>query len=237
MYEFESRVRYSEVDANCNLKLNALVNYLQDCTIFHSEDVNMGVEYLKEKNQAWVLNYWQVDILKLPRLCDNILVTTIPYEVKGFRGLRNFIITDKNTGERLVVANTIWTLLDIVNMRPAKASQDMIDAFATGEKIDMEYTDRKILVDGEFTVMQPITVGEYMLDTNHHVNNEKYIEIALAYIPAEASVSRIRVEYKQSAVLGDVIVPQIFEDGKTITVCLKNKADDTVFVTCQFVVV
>lgn len=37
MYQFESRVRYSEVDSERHLTLPAVMDYLQDCCTFQSE--------------------------------------------------------------------------------------------------------------------------------------------------------------------------------------------------------
>ena len=36
MYQFESRVRYSEVDSERHLTLPAVMDYLQDCCTFQS---------------------------------------------------------------------------------------------------------------------------------------------------------------------------------------------------------
>ena len=42
MYTFESRVRYSEVDAEGKLPVPGIIDYFQDCSVFQSED--LGVE-------------------------------------------------------------------------------------------------------------------------------------------------------------------------------------------------
>ena len=60
MYEFNSRVRYSEIDHHGTLTLPALINYFQDCSTFQSEDVGLGTEVLKAEKRAWILSYWQV---------------------------------------------------------------------------------------------------------------------------------------------------------------------------------
>ena len=41
MYSFDSRVRYSEVDEDRKLSLTGVINYMQDCSTFQSEDLNM----------------------------------------------------------------------------------------------------------------------------------------------------------------------------------------------------
>ena len=43
MYAFDSRIRYSETDSEGYLTLDALLNYFQDCSTFHSEDVGLGI--------------------------------------------------------------------------------------------------------------------------------------------------------------------------------------------------
>ena len=55
MYEYDSRVRLSEVDQHQRMTLNAVLNYFQDCSSFHSEDLGVGIEYLNEHNRMWVL--------------------------------------------------------------------------------------------------------------------------------------------------------------------------------------
>lgn len=50
IYTFDSRVRYSEVDHQGTLTLPALMNYLQDCSTFQSEDIGVGLSVLRERN-------------------------------------------------------------------------------------------------------------------------------------------------------------------------------------------
>ena len=60
MYSFDSKIRYSEVDSECKLTWLALLDYFQDCSVFHSEDRKVGGDYLANHNLAWVLSYWQI---------------------------------------------------------------------------------------------------------------------------------------------------------------------------------
>ena len=46
MYSFSNRVRYSEVNSEKELTLPSLLDYLQDCCTFESEDFGVGVDYL-----------------------------------------------------------------------------------------------------------------------------------------------------------------------------------------------
>ena len=46
MYDFKSRVRYSEVNSERQLTLPALIDYLQYCCTFQSEDIGVGLDVL-----------------------------------------------------------------------------------------------------------------------------------------------------------------------------------------------
>ena len=52
MYAFDSRIRYSETDSEGELTLDALLNYFQDCSTFHSEDVGLGIGYMRRSDRS-----------------------------------------------------------------------------------------------------------------------------------------------------------------------------------------
>ncbi len=98
MFSFTSNIRYSECDAEGRLSWVGLLDLFQDCSAFQSETLGVGVDYLKEKRRAWVLNYWQVRVNRFPAIAEEVEVSTVPYEIKGFFGLRNFILRSKEAG-------------------------------------------------------------------------------------------------------------------------------------------
>lgn len=100
MYGFDSRVRYSEVDDREKMTLASVLNYFQDCSTFHSEDLGVGISYLDSIGSLWVLSYWQIDIMRYPSVCEKIRISTFPYEFKGFLGYRNFLMQDE-TGKNI----------------------------------------------------------------------------------------------------------------------------------------
>ena len=77
MYTMKSHVRYSESDHNGLITPDALINYLQDCTMVHSELCGRGVTNLANAEGYWFLASWQVDIIRTPKLFEDINITTI----------------------------------------------------------------------------------------------------------------------------------------------------------------
>ena len=108
MYEFDSRVRYSETDAQGRMTWLALMDYFQDCSVFHSEAVGLGVEAWADEQKAWILSSWQICLNRMPRLGEQITTQTWAYGMKGFYGYRNFSMNDPD-GERMAYANSIWS--------------------------------------------------------------------------------------------------------------------------------
>ncbi len=225
MYSFETRVRYSECNYKGEATPTAILDYLQDCCTFQSEDCGVGVEYLKKNHKAWVLSSWQVDIMQYPRLGEEIQISTMPYEIKGFYGLRNFQITNKE-GEALVQANSIWVYVDTDTEKPVKVSEEMKVAYGIDMRLDMEYLGRKLPKLPEAEPLTPVSVGRFFLDTNRHMNNAKYIMVAEEYVPENFVVHRIWAEYKKSALLGNLLYPVVTASEKGVNVSLKGEGGE-----------
>lgn len=221
-YQFESRVRYSEVDVWQNLTLNGIINYFQDCTTFDSENIGMGIERLKEKHCAWILSAWQIIVNRLPKFGEKITVQTWPYGFKAFYGDRNFAMLDAE-GSKVAVANSVWVFMDMEAGRPVKLEPEQIGAYTIEEKLDMEYASRKIALPGELEEKESFPVLRHQLDTNHHVNNGQYVQMAQEFLPEGFQIRQMRAEYKKAAVLHDVIFPMVHVEKGSCTVALCNE--------------
>ncbi len=222
MYRFDSRVRYSETDENGTLSVTAAVNYLQDCSTFQSEDMGKGIEYLKEHGKAWWLSSWQILFDRCPRLGEPITIATYPYDFKGIYGYRNFMILDEK-GEYLVRANSIWFLYDLNAGRPARVTEEDVRGYGIHEEpLKMEYASGHLPPLKEYEEMGTVDVAHHHIDTNHHVNNAKYAEIAAEFLPEGFRTEELRVEYRKAAVLGDRIVPRVGRQPGEVTVELRS---------------
>lgn len=217
IYEFSGRVRYSEIDHRGTMTLPALINYFQDCSTFHSESIGLGMERLKLKKKAWVLSYWQIIIDRYPKLYEKITTGTFATEFKGLFGNRNFYMKDEEGG-RIACANSIWVFMDLEKGRPCRPAEEDIAPYGVNEPLDMPYEDRKISVPEVFEDREPFPVRKYHIDTNEHVNNCQYVQMALEMLSGDISVRQVRVNYKKSAVLGDIIYPGVAQDqGRIVT--------------------
>lgn len=223
MYQFQSRIRYSESDSSGRLSLPGLLDYFQDCSIFHSEDLGLGVKYLKEKELIWALTFWQIIVKRYPEQGECVKIGTAPYDFKGFIGYRNFWMWDES-GRETAVANSIWSLIRVGDGKPAKVPPEMLEKYVLSPKTEMEYANRKVIFEGEGRNVNKMTVAAHHLDTNLHVNNGQYVRIAMDYLPEDFTVGQLRAEYKKQAVLGTGMYPVIFEREDKTGVSLQDEA-------------
>lgn len=232
MYSFDSRIRYSEVDKDRKMDLYSIINYFQDCTTFHSEDIGKGIDYLHNRKRVWIINSWQIVVNRFPILGEKITISTWPYDFKSMYGYRNFTITDSNH-QVVAAANSIWVLMDTETYHPTKVTEDDIIGYNSQEKFDMEYGPRKIPIPKNLTTLEEFRVIRSNIDTNNHVNNGQYIKMAEELLPAGFRIRQMRAEYKKSAVLGDIIIPKISFEKDTFTVVLAS-TDDTPYTIIEF---
>lgn len=232
MYSFESRIRYSETDSSGRLTLEALLDYFQDCSIFQSEDIGLGIAYLKTQNLVWVLSSWQIVTQRYPGLGEQVEVGTFPSDFRGCFGHRNFFMKDAD-GVFLAKANSLWTLLDTSTMRPVKVPAAMAEKYSLEPPLEMEYAPRKVEVRPGGVCLEPVEVLAHHLDSNRHVNNGQYVRMAARYLEESFTVRQLRVEYKKQALLHDKLYPYVVSGEDQTQVSLRDEAGE-VYVNVEF---
>lgn len=232
MFSFCTKVRYSEIGIDGKTTISSIVNYFQDCSTFQSESIGQGISKLLQRKRGWLLTSWQIDIKRQLELGENIRIGTWAHSFKGLYGARNFIIYDEKE-EVVAVANTLWALVDTQTGHPTKITTEDSAGYELEEPYDMTYLPRKIKIPNDLKVIDQFVVRKSHLDTNNHVNNGKYIEMAEEYLPESACVKQMRAEYKKSALYQDVIVSKlsIEENRYVIELC---DQEDNVYAVIEF---
>jgi acyl-ACP thioesterase len=201
------------------------MDYLQDASTFQCQDAGHGLEYMAENDFSWLLAAWQIEVIDLPRFADSIKVSTWCYGTHGLYAYRNFLLASPD-GHDYVRADSIWFVLDTTCGRPKRIPEAESAIYLTGEaRLDMPETKRKLSVEGEGTPTRPVMVNEQHLDTNNHVNNAQYVEMARGALAeldysSELEGLRLRIQYRKAAVLGDLIVPHVHVEEDAIAVDL-----------------
>ncbi|WP_418751301.1 acyl-[acyl-carrier-protein] thioesterase [Frisingicoccus sp.] len=230
MYCMKRPVTYSEVGADYKADMAQVINYFQDCSCFQSDFLGVGPEYMERSGKVWILNSWQIIVERYPKYGEQITVGTWAYDFRGPLGMRNFIIDDAS-GCRMAKANSVWAMVDIATGRPVRVDAAQIEAYQMEPKEPMDYAGRKIAISGDFETLEPVRVTKACLDTNHHMNNGRYVAVAMEYLPDNYSVRQIRVEYKRSAKYGDILIPKRQKASGRIVVLLEDIEGEVCVIT------
>ncbi len=215
-FEYTYYVRYSEVGHRGLMTLPAVVNAFQDCSIFQSEALGVGMAWLKHAQRAWVLTNWTIRIDRYPSLCEEICVGTFATQFRGIAAKRNFYLRD-NAGRLIARADSTWAFINLETGRPAKPEPEHVEPYGTAEPLALPAEPRRIALPADLVPRDPVAVRPGLIDTNEHVNNCQYVQMALELLPADTHVGTLRVAYHRAAVLGDTIYPRCgTEEGRHV---------------------
>lgn len=216
-FEYSYHVRYSEVGHRGLMTLPAVVNAFQDCSTFQSESLGIGMAWLKHAQRAWVLTNWTIVVDRYPSLCEEITVGTFASQFRGIAAKRNFYLRD-NSGRLIARADSTWAFINLETGRPARPEAAHIEPYGASAPLEMPAESRRIALPKHMEPCEAVRVRPGLIDTNQHVNNCQYVQMALEAVPRETTVRQLRVDYKRSAVLGDMIFPKLAEEDGRIVV-------------------
>ncbi len=222
-------VHYSQVDLYKRIKITNTMDFFNDIAAYQSETLGIGIDYLKQNNLGWILLKWEIDVIKLPTYMEQVIVMTQPVGAKKFYAYRNFEIRDLK-GNILVKAKSLWGQIDIKNMRPIRIAENTLEIYQIEDqkvgalKFDKISDCKKI--DNSITFK--IRYGD--IDTNGHVNNEKYIAWMIESVPKEIvigySLTKLKINYKKETKYGEEIkvLSEINKENNEI-VCIHKIID------------
>ena len=94
-YEKMYEIHYYECDKNLNCTLESIMNFLGDVGNKHAESLNVGMDYLTERNITWVFYKYNIKVNRYPEYEEKIRVKTVAEEFKKFYALRSYEIYDE----------------------------------------------------------------------------------------------------------------------------------------------
>ena len=234
MYFYKTRIRYSEVGGDGRLTIVGLVNHLQDCATFHSEDTGFGLQWLMERHHGWFVTSYHIRMEDMPMMGEEVIVSTFPVSVRGMIGERHYTVTSADGKHMYARAKSIWVYMDIAESKPSRIPDGMAEAYGKDEPpTDEDWGSRKIRQMEDREPVYDFTVSHLFIDSNHHMNNAYYIEAARKALPDDASVNDIRIEYRSPAKLGDTVHVELAKDGEKSQVFLLSD-DGTVYSVVEF---
>ncbi len=230
MYSLTERVCASHTNAAGELKFVSAVDMMQDCSQMWMESEPVFGRYFREHTITQVLVSRQIDVNRMPRYGEKLLVQTSVYECRSCHGFRNTVIYDEAHRPCLTSWSTgAFVSLDTEQM--AKIPQDILDQMVIDPKAEMEYLGRKITLPeglpGVTGRKEAVAVKRHDIDFNRHMNNARYVQIAFELLPEHFTIERFRIEYKTPVKYGDILHPTVIAPAEqNIFITLENGEDN-----------
>lgn len=214
MYHYAHKylVGYSDVDQNNKMKISRIIDMLQNIATWHSKSIGYGTSEMMDLKQGWLVLAWKIKILRYPVADENIEIRTWSKGFKGLHAFRNFEILN-DAGETLLLATSNWILYDLVEKKPLRLPAEMMDKYGVIERNALDEGISRVRDEDVSGECYEITTTKKDIDTNHHVNNAKYVEFFEEILPEDISINEIEIHYKKQTVLGEKLY--LFFDGKT----------------------
>lgn len=198
-------VRTYECQADGNIKIVSLMQYLQEAAALHAEQLGLGFERLNALDGYWVLSNLRVEIAWVPEWNDEVTIRTWPSGYTRLIASREFVGTDQNHRE-LFRASSEWMVLDKQRSRPKNLFHLDLGLPKTGPKAVQQKLNR-LEPRRDYGVVHRVCAPGSSVDLNGHVNNTEYVRwgmdaLSRAFAP-EGNIRCVQATYLSEVFEGD----------------------------------
>lgn len=220
---------YQYVDANLKMKNSAILCLLEDMAGLHG--IYAG-ESLLTSTTAWILTAYKIIVKKRPIYGDRITMRTWSKGIKNFTAYREFEMLDAD-GEQIVCAFSEWAHINRADGTLAKAEPELIESYCSEpDRTNFEAPRiRRQKEPTEFVAQTQHTISRLMIDTNHHVNNVYYLDLASDAVEQIAgedyTADSFEIFYKKEIKCGQTVSCRATETEEGYQVLIVGEDDTT----------
>lgn len=226
IYEQEFELSFLNCYPNGLLKYTDLCNFIQVVAGNHADLGGISYSDMQTQSQAWVVSRMRVEISKLPKWRDKIVVKTWIKTLENSRSTRciEFYLND----QKIIGCETYWVVINTKTRRPDNLALphnhfEKFDTNATNFPTD------KINTNQEFKNVGTKKVFFSDLDVVNHANNVKYLEWCLDYEnPKNLLLSKVKafdMNFMRELNLNDeaILAKSSNENESVFTISLDDK--------------
>ena len=220
----EHYIGYSSVGPTLALKNSELLRIFEDVATRHGTAVNDG---LWDTTDRWVLLAYQVCVHQRPKLGQTLTVRSWNRDMKGVTSCREFELYGED-GVLLVTAISNWVRIDGQSGKLQRLSQELFDRYGSEPErgnFPSPWIAKLRDAEGAVTAERQMTVERYFIDSNDHLNNVHYMDLALCVLPQavydRGESDRFTIYYRKAVRCGEEVACRYREDetGATVSVC------------------
>lgn len=208
IFKKEYKINIFDVDSEHKCKFSSLVDFLWDIVISQSDYLGETKEGFVHNQCIWVLLKYDITIYEYPKFRDTITVDTKVLGTKKFYGYRQNTIKNSD-GKVICKALSTAILIDFEKRRPMRTSSTQSEIYGIYEELNEvpPLDDIPKVQKEDYIKNYPVRYSD--IDSNGHVNNVKYMEMAVDTLPRsilnEYTLFNIKVLFKKETTDGDIL--------------------------------
>jgi acyl-ACP thioesterase len=201
-------INFTQCTPNGYLKYTDLCNLLQLTAAAHSELGGISFSDMQKFNQAWDLSRIRVEILELPKWKDTITIKTWINTLENSRSVRALEVYVN--GRKIVGSETFWAVLNTKKRRPEALAlpYEHFEIFPENKATKKSFSKIQLIDDKQEVFQKVVFLSD--LDIVNHVNNVKYLEWCLDFVPSELilnqKIDSFEMNFMKELSLNDTVV-------------------------------
>ena len=217
VFEKEIRVQYSYCDSFNRMTLSYLLKEAQEISMQHCDQLGLSNAFLASLGKVFLLAKLHVTVHDMPKGGQIVRIATIPYLPVRLQYPRFTRVYDRE-GTLLAEVDSRWMLVDIESRRIVRRPpEDLPLPFPQIEGLgDFKFPK---LADEDLRPAGRIRVQYSMADTNRHLNNAVYADLACNQAEEELmagkTIKSLSLFYHHEARFGEEMELSSYREGKT----------------------
>lgn len=204
------------VDSEYNLKLSALLRFMQNAATAHYESLGVGRMKLISEGFVFLLSKIALKVKEMPKADETVTLTTWEYGLKGAYFIRNFAFSTENC-ENAVTAQTLWVVANPEThsiVRPSDFPHPV-----NANPIEVDVVAGKVSERECEAVRSEKRVVRYSdIDCNGHMNNTVYADISTDILfnhTGAVNVREFSINYNRECRAGDTLTLTLYKCADT----------------------
>ncbi len=197
-------VGYSEIDDTLCIRNTSILKIFENMACIHG---SLAGDSLKSSDGRWFLTAYHVKVLKRPEYEERVTAHTWSRDIKGISAAREFEIYGED-GEKCVIGISNWARVNAVTQKLERVSAQTVEAYQS-EPDRTNFGELKIpkLKECEsYLYSKDFYIDRNFIDTNRHMNNVCYLELAELVLPEEIyseGCDEFEIMYKKAIRYGE----------------------------------
>lgn len=205
VYSHSYRITFSDMDPDYRLTPAAGIAFFQDTVAAYLTTRGLAVFDLQPEGRTWVISDLTLDVCgRLPIWRETVLVKVSPAEITSVKVHFDYEIID-GQGDSVMRGGCCWIPIDLASGKPVR-----LDEFVDVEgESDVRHPRLHFPDLTEYSLENSHVIDINDMDFNRHMNNIRYLRVALAALPLDYmdryDIVSVRMKFIRQSFIGETL--------------------------------